>query len=149
MFDFELETKEKEINLKEGAIYQGEDKFSPIPLSVASPPIKPLDKKLIKATAFETMHHQANQQIEMLKRQADLIMQQVKEIEERVMISKQIYESNLSFEPVIGNIYFLYKKSDKLMLSMVAPHEWGRKKPYDEFIYKVCLLADKTWQLLK
>jgi hypothetical protein len=144
-----LETIEKEINLKEGAIYQGEDKFSPIPLNVASPPINPLDKKLIKANAYETMHHQANQQIEILKRQADLIMQQVKEIEERVMVSKQIYESNISFEPVIGNIYYLYKKSEKLMLSMVAPNEWGKKLPYDEYLNKVCLLADKTWQVLK
>jgi hypothetical protein len=60
--------------LKSDAIYQGVDKFSPIALSVSSPKIEPIDKRLLKANAYETMQHQAHQQISMLKKQADLII---------------------------------------------------------------------------
>lgn len=135
--------------LKKDAIYQGEDKFSPIPLTVSSPKINPIDKRLVKATAFETMQYQANQQIAMLKKQADLIMMQAKEIEDRLIISQKIYEADLNFEPVIGTTYHVYEKREKAVLSLVAPNEWGKKLPYDKHVCSATLLADKSWQVVK
>ncbi len=142
-----MEDKYKE-NPKKDAIYQGEDSLSPIPLSISSPPIKPEDKRLIKANAYESMKQQANQQIDMLKKQAELIMKQVKEIEERVEFSKLIYQSDLNFEPVIGNIYHLYQHREKITLTMIAPYEWGNKCPFEKFLYSASLLADRTWKIL-
>ncbi len=135
--------------LKKDAIYQGEDKFSPIPLSVSSPKINPIDKRLTKATAHETMQLQAYQQIGMLKKQAELIMQQVAEIEERITISKKIYQADLNFEPVVGTTYYVYAKGAKTILSLIAPNEWGKKMPYDAHNCTVKLLADKSWQVEK
>lgn len=135
--------------LKSDAIYQGPDKFAPIPLHVSSPKIEPIDKRLVKANAFETMQHQANQQIEMLKKQAELIMNQVKDIENRLNISKQIYQADLNFEPVIGTVYHVYEKNDKTILSLVGPNEWGKKMPFDKHVCTAKLLADKSWELLK
>ncbi len=135
--------------LKKDALYQGPDKFSPIPLSVSSPKINPVDKRLVKANAFETMQHQANQQIMMLKKQADLLMEQARQIEERLIISQRIYEADLNFEPVIGTIYHVYEKNGKTVLSLVAPNEWGRSQPYEKHVCSARLLADKSWELLK
>lgn len=135
--------------LKKDALYQGPDKFAPIPLSVSSPKINPVDKRLVKANAFETMQHQANQQILMLKRQADLLMEQARQIEERLKISQMIYEADLNFEPVIGTVYHVYEKKGKTVLSLVAPDEWGAKLPFDKHICSARLLADKSWDLLK
>ncbi len=135
--------------LKKDALYQGPDKFSPIPLSVSSPKIQPVDKRLVKANAFETMQHQANQQILMLKKQADLLIEQARQIEERLQISQRIYEADLNFEPVIGTVYHVYEKNGSTVLSLVAPNEWGRKMPYNHHICSARLLADKSWELLK
>jgi hypothetical protein len=135
--------------LKKDALYQGPDKFSPIPLSISSPKINPVDKRLVKANAFETMQHQANQQILMLKKQADLLLEQARQIEERLIISQRIYEADLNFEPVIGTVYHVYEKKDKTILSLVAPMEWGSKLPFDRHVCSARLLADKSWELLK
>jgi hypothetical protein len=135
--------------LKSDAIYQGVDKFSPIALSVSSPKIEPIDKRLLKANAYETMQHQAHQQISMLKKQADLIIEQARLIEERLIISRQIYEADLNFEPVIGTVYHVYEKKGKTVLSIISPNEWGKKQAYERHVCSARLLADKSWELLK
>ncbi len=146
-----MENTENDVkdDLKQGAIYQGPDKFSPIPLSVSSPKINPVDKRLVKANAFETMQYQANQQIMILKKQADLLLEQAGIIEERLIVSKMIYEADLNFEPVIGTVYHVYQNKGKTVLSLVAPEEWGKKQAYEKHVCSARLLADKSWELLK
>jgi hypothetical protein len=95
------------------------------------------------------MHLQANQQIEMLKQQAKLLIDQAKQIEERVLISKKIYEADINFEPVVGTVYHVYENKSKTVLSLIAPQEWGLKKAYEKYICSAKLLADKSWELLK
>ena len=127
--------------------YTGEAKFSPIPLSVSSPMIKAENKGKIKASAVETMQKQANQQIGMLKKQADVIMAQVREIEARLQVSYGIYEAEMKFTPKIGELYHLYEKDDGKILSFISPEEWGKRMPYDSFLATVLLLADRTWEV--
>ncbi len=134
---------------KKDALYQGQDKFSPIPLTVSSPKINPIDKRLVKATAFETMQYQANQQISIIKQQAELLMEQARKIEERMEISRKIYEADLNFEPVIGTTYHVYEKNGRTVLSLVAPYEWGKKMPFDHHVCSATLLGDKSWDLVK
>jgi superfamily I DNA and/or RNA helicase len=134
---------------KKDALYQGQDKFSPIPLTVSSPKINPIDKRLVKATAFETMQYQANQQISIIKQQAELLMEQARKIEERMEISRKIYEADLNFEPVIGTTYHVYEKNGRTVLSLVAPYEWGKKMPFDLHVCSATLLGDKSWDLVK
>lgn len=134
---------------KKDALYQGQDKFSPIPLTVSSPKINPIDKRLVKATAFETMQYQANQQISIIKQQAELLMEQARKIEERMEISRKIYEADLNFEPVIGTTYHVYEKNGRTVLSLVAPNEWGKKMPFDHHVCSATLLGDKSWDLVK
>lgn len=133
---------------KDKPIYDGEASFAPYPLSVSSPQIKPEDKRLVKGNAHEAMQHQANQQIALLRKQAELILQQVKAIEERVEISRKIYDAEMRFTPTIGETYHLYRKNGKSILAMVSPDEWGATMPYDEYIASMKLLADKTWDII-
>ena len=86
----------------------------------------------------------------MLRKQAELIMQQVRDIEDRLQISEHIYESDMRFNPVVGQVYHLYEKDDHYTLSLVGPQEWGRKgMPFKRFVASVKLLGDHSWDVLK
>ncbi len=130
--------------------YTGEAKFSPVPLTVSSPVIKLIDKNKVRANAVEAMHMQAHQQIDMLRKQAELIMQQVKEIEDRLKISELIYKAEMRFKPVMGQIYHLYeqKQAGEFLVSMIAPNEWGRSKSFSRYLSTIRLLSDSTWDVL-
>jgi hypothetical protein len=122
---------------------------APYALSVSSPKIEPVDKRMLKANAHEAMQHQAEQQIQMLKRQAELLIKQAKAIEDRLALSHSIYKAEINFEPVINGVYHLYQKKDgSQILSMVAPYEWGKVMPFEMFLNTVRLLPDKTWEIL-
>jgi hypothetical protein len=127
--------------------YTGEAKFSPIPLSVSSPVINPENKGKIKASAVEAMQKHAEQQMTMLRKQADVIMNQVREIEARLEVSYGIYEAEMKFTPKIHEVYHLYEKNGTKILSFISPDEWGERMPYDSFIASVLLLPDKTWEV--
>ena len=129
--------------------YTGKAKFSPIPLLVSSPVIRPEDKGKIKTSAVETMQKQANQQIGMLRKQAEVIMEQVHEIEQRLEVSYGIYEAEMKFTPQINQYYHLYEKNEKKILSFISPKEWGSKMPYDTFLASVKLLPDRTWEVIE
>lgn len=130
--------------------YTGEAKFSPVPMSVSSPVIKLIDKNKVRANAVEAMHMQAQQQIGMLRKQAELIMQQVRDIEDRLKISELIYKADMRFKPVMGQVYHLYEKETQgqFLVSMIAPHEWGRSKSYKRHLSTIRLLSDSTWDVL-
>jgi hypothetical protein len=131
------------------AIYQGELHSAPYALTVSSPKIEPIDKRLLKANAHEAMQHQAEQQIQMLKKQAELLIKQAKAIEDRLTLSHSIYQAEINFEPIIHGIYHLYQKSDgSQVLTMIAPYEWGKTMPFEQFLNTVRLLPDKTWEIL-
>lgn len=131
------------------AIFQGDIHDSPYALSVSSPKIEPIDKRMLIANAHESMQHQADQQIIMLRKQAELLINQAKAIEERLVLSHSIYKADINFEPVVHGIYHLYQKENGLqVLSMIAPYEWGKTCPYESFLNTVRLLADRTWEIL-
>lgn len=131
------------------ALYQGALSQAPYALNVSSPKIDPVDKRMVRANAHEAMQHQAQQQIDMLRKQAELLLKQAREIEARLTISHDIYKADLNFEPVIHGIYHLYQReSGEHVLSMVAPYEWGMSKAPGVFLHTVRLLADRTWEIL-
>jgi len=130
--------------------YHGEAKFSPIPLTVSSPVIKATDKGKIRANAVQSMMEHAQQQMDLLRKQAQLIMDQVAEIEQRMKLSEEIYAADLSFEPVVGQTYHLYERENgKKFVSIVGPTEWGRSKTDLVHLATVILLADKSWSFVK
>ncbi|WP_194775813.1 DUF2452 domain-containing protein [Pararhodonellum marinum] len=112
--------------------------------------IRPEDKGKITGRAVSAMHSQTDMQMAQIYQQMQLLADQAKNIQKRVEISERIYQASISFEPLINHIYYLYEKIDGSdFLSMVAPEEWGRKKPYTQFVAEIKLLADHTWDVIR
>ena len=56
--------------------------------------------------------------------------------------NKIIYESEFSFQPIIGEIYYLYQKENKsYWLSIVSPENWNKK-----YIGSFKLLTNGKWE---
>ncbi len=111
--------------------------------------IKPIDKGRVKGNAMAAMEQQTDMQLGQIREQIELLAKQAGQIQRRVEISEQIYGAEIGFKPLISHIYHLYRrKNGNMVLSMVAPVEWGASMPYDEFIGTVKLLADHTWDIL-
>jgi len=110
--------------------------------------IKPMDKGRMKGRAVAAMYEQTDMQLIQIKEQIDLLAQQARKLQDRVRISEEIYLADMSFEPLIGRIYFLYRRAGgESLLSMVSPAEWGKRPPFT-FVAEVKMLADHTWDIL-
>jgi uncharacterized protein DUF2452 len=109
--------------------------------------IKPIDKGRVKGLAVAAMYEQTESQLDQIRKQVELLAKQAQRIHDRIQISEDIYQADMGFKPLIGHTYHLYKNSNqKHVLSMVAPDQWGKKRPY-EFIATVRLLSDHTWEV--
>ena len=111
--------------------------------------ITPTKEGKLKSNALAAMEQQTGMQMQQIQEQIELLAKQAQELKNRQELSLKIYEAKMSFKPLIGHAYFLYQKEDaSYILAMVAPHEWGRKTPWSEFVAKVQLLADHTWMVV-
>lgn len=117
--------------------------------NAASAIVKPIDKGKTKGIAVRAMYEQSNSDLDQIRKQVELLAMQAKMIHDRVAISEIIYLADMNFKPVIGYIYHLYiNKDNSYVLSMVAPQEWGRKKPYI-WVATCRLMADHTWDVIE
>lgn len=111
--------------------------------------IKPTEQGKIKGKAMAAMEQQTTKQLKQIYEQMQTLAEQAKELQRRTEVSRQIYEAEMGFDPVIGHTYYLYlRKNGIYVLSMIAPEEWGKSMPFD-YISKVSLLADHTWEILE
>jgi hypothetical protein len=44
------------------------------------------------------------------------------------MESVMVWESKYSFEPIVGNVYYLYDFGKGNTLSIIKPEEWGKQE---------------------
>lgn len=116
--------------------------------TIGSIVINPEDNGKIKSRALTAMREQTNIQMNQIQQQVELLMQQAGQLKKRVEISEQIYQADLSFEPLIGHIYHLYKKEGKFKLLLIGPNDWGKLPDSLEYTGTVKMLADHTWELL-
>lgn len=144
----------KEKKFADNVVYNYENEtfdanIKPYGTDLSAPAIRPNDMSTIKGRAVTAAEKYAEKEIEKLKKQAELIMEQANEVKERVEISKLIYDAEFGFEPVIGEHYYLYKRENEShFLSLVPPEYWGRVSP-GTFISKVELLPDRTWEVIE
>lgn len=119
----------------------------PYSASVSGALIKPNEEGIIRHHALTAMEDQTNMQLTQIRQQIELLAIQAREIQQRKELSMIIYDARLSFNPVIGQTYYLYEKEDgSHLVSMVGPKEWGPKIPFKGFVAAVKLLADHTWR---
>ena len=121
-----------------------------IPHTIGSALIKPEDMGKTKGRAMTAMRQQTHNQMTQIFEQMRVLAGQARDIRKRIEISEKIYLAQMGFEPIIGQIYFLYLKKDGChLLSMISPSEWGKSIPYEKYISSVKLLADHTWEILE
>jgi hypothetical protein len=110
--------------------------------------IKPTDKGKAKGRAVRAMYEQTDMDLDQIRQQIELLATQAKAIQNRVTISERIYLAEMNFGPIIGKIYYLYRRDNgNDVMSMIAPAEWGSKAPY-HYVATIKLLADHTWEVL-
>lgn len=113
-------------------------------------PVAPTQEGQMKGQAMSAMEHQTDMQLHQIKQQMELLASQAAKIQKRVEVSQQIYGAEMRFEPLINHIYHLYEREDGgHVLSLVHPHDWGRKGCPFLFVATVRLLADHTWDILE
>jgi hypothetical protein len=83
------------------------------------------------------------------KKMMDVFNREQQEIRERIEkmydeynTSIMVWESKISFEPIVGKSYFLYNFAGELTLSLIAPNEWGRG---NDFVGEYILNSDNKW----
>ena len=112
--------------------------------------IRPEDKGKIKGRAMAAMKEQTNAQLNQIREQIELLARQARSIQSRIEVSNIIYTAEMGFEPRMGQMYHLYERENgKHVLSLIAPEEWGRSKPFKRWVATCNLLADHTWEVLE
>lgn len=140
--------KEQDDKFTNEEIYHKQLSVLPYSASVSGAVIKPTEAGVIRHQALSAMEEQTNMQLTQIRQQIELLAIQAKEIQKRKELSMIIYDSKISFAPVIGQTYYLYEKDDAShLVSMISPKEWGKKSPY-KYVATVKLLADHTWKEL-
>ena len=99
-----------------------------------------------KKASLVVMEHHANRQIDSLKQQAALLVKQATEIQNRMELAQLISTAQYSFKPIMLKEYYLYERSGKYILTLIAPEEWDGKIPYGECVARVRQLGDSTWE---
>ena len=125
------------------SIYHKQLSVLPYAASVSGAVIKPTEVGMIKHKALAAMEEQTDLQLNQIRQQIELLASQAQEINRRKELSMMIYNAQLSFTPVMGNVYHIYEKKDgTYFLSMISPNEWNNQFTT---IASVKMLADHTW----
>ena len=107
-------------------------KIKSYPTSVGAPGFEPI--KVDKSSSV-TANHYFDSRLNELK-------EEYKKLVEEYNWTRLVYESDYSFQPIVGHIYHLYEKKDKtLWLSLIGPNEWSQ--PY---IGSFKLQTDGKWE---
>jgi hypothetical protein len=107
--------------------------FLPYPVSTLSPRIIPNDLTSFKSKGISEIERVTQQKLIELKQEYDRVV-------EEFNWNKIVYESEFNFEPIIGEMYYLYEIRGKNTLSMIKPEEWGQKH-----LGSFRLSVDKIW----
>ena len=112
------------------------DKFDaknkPYPTSVGAPGFEPIK---IDKSSVVTANHYFESRLNELKEEYKKLIQEYN-------WTKLVYEADYSFQPIVGHVYHLYERKNKMLwLSLIAPNEW--KQPY---IGSFKLQTDGKWE---
>ena len=109
----------------------------PYATSVGAPVIRIDDLVSWKSRGITTVNKEFESKFNELKIQYQNLIEEFE-------WNELVYSARFSFEPVVGEIYHLYRGEDGIyFLSLIAPQEWNK-----EHIGTFQLNSDKKWMLL-
>ena len=116
-----------------------EGAYLPYPTSTLSPKIVPNDLSTFKSRGVSKVEKELQQRL--IKIRDEYI-----ETIEHYNWNKLVYEAEINFEPVIGNVYHLYCLRGKNTLSMISPKESFFSESH---LATFKLNVDKQWDLIE
>ncbi len=110
----------------------------PYATSVGAPAIRVDDVVSWKSRGITTVNKEFENKFNELKVQYEKLMEEYE-------WNELVYNSKFSFEPVIGEVYHLYRGDNAVdFLSLIGPKEWNK-----EHIGTFKLNSDKKWIFLQ
>ena len=125
-------------------IPQGETLY---PTQVRTEKDRVTDLTVSQDQSLERSNDTANREIERLREQAKMLMEQADKVEFESQIRAKIRSADCGFRPVVNQPYFLYESEGKCMLSLISPNEWNGQPPFGHCLAKVVQLGDLTWEI--
>ena len=129
---------------KSPLIQQGETLYPP---QVRTEKDRVTDLTVSQDQSLERSNDTANREIERLREQAKMLMEQADKVEFESQIRAKIRSADCGFRPVVNQPYFLYESEGKCMLSLISPNEWNGQLPFGNCLAKVVQLGDLTWEI--
>jgi len=129
---------------KSPLIQQGETLY---PTQVRTEKDRVTDLTVSQDQSLERSNDTANREIERLREQAKMLMEQADKVEFESQIRAKIRSADCGFRPVVNQDYFLYESDGKCMLSLISPNEWNGQPPFGNCLAKVVQLGDLTWEI--
>ena len=129
---------------KSPLIQQGETLY---PTQVRTEKDRVTDLTVSQDQSLERSNDTANREIERLREQAKMLMEQADKVEFESQIRAKIRSADCGFRPVVNQAYFLYESDGKCMLSLISPNEWNGQPPFGNCLAKVVQLGDLTWEI--
>jgi len=105
------------------------------PTNLGAPSFKLPDLDLVKNEASKKM-------IDVFEREKQEIIQRVEKLYQEYEDSLLVWESKISFEPIVGKTYYLYNFKGVNTLSLLSPNDWDKK---EFFIEGFLLNSDRKW----
>jgi hypothetical protein len=116
--------------------------------TIGAPAFRPDEMGAVLSKSLSAMNEQIETQKAQILQQVELLKRQYTELEERRVISLIIYQSEMRFAPVIGQIYYLYaRENETTFISLIEPDSWHRQRL--KYIASVKLLSDMTWFVIE
>lgn len=104
------------------------------PHNVGSALIKPENTNSFKNRGINKVNKEITNRLILLKKEYDDLIEELE-------WNKIIYSSEIKFEPIVGESYFLYENSKgTFFLSLIPPNKWNKK-----FISEFFLNHDLKW----
>ena len=110
-------------------------KFKLYPTNLGTPSFDLPNLGLVKTESSKKM-------IEVIEREKKEIVQKIEKLYQEYEDSIMVWESKMSFDPIVDKTYYLYNFNGINTLSLLSPEEWGKK---DCFINGFTLSSDRKW----
>jgi len=99
--------------------------------------------------SLERSNDKANREIQRLREQAQILMEQAENVEIEARIQAKIRGAEFRFDPVVNQEYFLYEKEGQCIMSLIGPDEWKGEAPFGMCVAHVKQLSDLTWEIME
>jgi hypothetical protein len=105
------------------------------PTEIGSQVFVPDEIELFKIEKTNRLKHHFISKFEEIKNEYAKMM-------EAININERIYSSKYNFQPIVGQVYYLYVKDVEDFLSIISPSEWNNKF---ELVGSFKLQTDGMW----